>query len=687
MKTEILSESLQTAIDQFVEASEQPTLGKPLQLISSNTWCKSAPTSVGVASALASMLTNDIFEEILIVGKCFDAGVETPLADIIHNLEGYTGHTGDTVFPEDANATCHFIGDNHSITVVENLPADFEELDNYAAVLHLDFENSCPENSAPEIRMGDQANLITELVERQQGGLTFFISNCVTGILQQVFGPGDEHAVVSTIDVQDLGLDSQFEPCEDIITYRDRWNSLVVPTRNPFEEQYRAQIQEIFEAQRFSGNRTEFGSIQEFGGYMCYDLRQGFPLMTGKFTSIKDISRELKFFNRGETNANTLREYGCKVWNGEKDKPFEAEGGDLGPIYGEQWRNWADTRIVDTHDEAKIRFLESQGYEKHGLIENTNNIVYTRKLDQLKDAIEKIKNNPNDRRVLVTALNPGLAPFDKIRMPVEQRLQQLIEDRIIDTASDYEDEYEAEGYDSSEEMARHIIEEQYGEYENLTHEKLDLLKAPDGMIPFSPSENAEAGQQCLPPCHVLFQLGALPMDINERISHYAYSKLDEKYFAGNPRACTNFSAIITRTHELVAEEIDREMGDDPSIDDVNAYLTSKGVPDHYLDLSFYQRSADMFYGIPYNAASYSLELLAIAHETGYAPRRVHHYLGNKHVYENQIKEMQELMNRPMATLPEVEIHDFDGIENFDENCIELKYYQHAGKLKSGKVAV
>ena len=118
------------------------------------------------------------------------------------------------------------------------------------------------------------------------------------------------------------------------------------------------------------GDRTGTGTLSIFGHQMRFDLREGFPLLTTKKLHLKSIIYELLWFLRGDTNVRYLQEHGVRIWNEWAD-----ENGELGPVYGHQWRSWPDY--------------------KGGTI------------DQIKNVVDMIKHNPDSRRMLVTAWNPA----------------------------------------------------------------------------------------------------------------------------------------------------------------------------------------------------------------------------------------------------------------------------------------
>jgi thymidylate synthase len=121
------------------------------------------------------------------------------------------------------------------------------------------------------------------------------------------------------------------------------------------------------------GDRTGTGTKSVFGYQMRFDLNEGFPMVTTKKLHLKSIIYELLWFLKGDTNIKYLQENGVKIWDAWAD-----ENGDLGPVYGHQWRNWNSEEI-----------------------------------DQITELITELKTNPNSRRMLVSAWNPSVLPDTK----------------------------------------------------------------------------------------------------------------------------------------------------------------------------------------------------------------------------------------------------------------------------------
>ena len=135
-------------------------------------------------------------------------------------------------------------------------------------------------------------------------------------------------------------------------------------------QQYLNLLNRILTEGTQKGDRTGTGTLSIFGHQMRFDLRDGFPLLTTKKLHLKSIIYELLWFLLGDTNVRYLQEHGVRIWNEWAD-----ENGELGPVYGHQWRSWPDY--------------------KGGTI------------DQIKNVVDMIKHNPDSRRMLVTAWNPA----------------------------------------------------------------------------------------------------------------------------------------------------------------------------------------------------------------------------------------------------------------------------------------
>ena len=273
-------------------------------------------------------------------------------------------------------------------------------------------------------------------------------------------------------------------------------------------KQYLDLVKHVLESGNEKSDRTGTGTKSVFGYQMRFNLANGFPMITTKKLHLKSIVHELLWFLKGDTNTNYLNQNGVKIWNEWADS-----NGNLGPVYGHQWRNWNNDEI-----------------------------------DQIKDVIETLKVNPDSRRMLVTAWNPGVLP--------------------------------------------------------------------DNNISFE--ENVRNGKAALPPCHAFFQF----------------------YVHNNKLSC-----------------------------------------------QLYQRSADIFLGVPFNIASYALLTEMIAHVCGYQSGEFIHTFGDAHIYNNHIEQLKLQLSRETKKLPVLKINkNISNIFNFKYEDFDILNYNPHPHIK-GKVAI
>ena len=183
---------------------------------------------------------------------------------------------------------------------------------------------------------------------------------------------------------------------------------------NRLDEQYRGILGEVLHNGTKKGDRTGTGTYSKFGMQIRHKMSDGFPLLTTKRIAIKTMVTELKWFLKGDTNIKYLVDNGCSIWNGDAYKnyrnkynpapyqftpdtieefinkiktydKFAEKWGELGPIYGKQWRDYNGFEI---NNRTKV-----EGYNKG--------------IDQIKNLIEDLKTNPDSRRLIVNAWNVG----------------------------------------------------------------------------------------------------------------------------------------------------------------------------------------------------------------------------------------------------------------------------------------
>lgn len=259
-------------------------------------------------------------------------------------------------------------------------------------------------------------------------------------------------------------------------------------------KQFHDLLEHVLEVGTDKSDRTGTGTRSVFGYQMRFDLQKGFPLLTTKKLHTRSIFHELLWFLKGETNIQYLKDNKVSIWDEWAD-----ENGNLGPVYGKQWRSWetADGRVVD----------------------------------QITNVIEQIRTNPDSRRLLVVAFNPG-----------------------------------------------------------------------------------DVDKMALPPCHAFFQF----------------------YVANGKLSC-----------------------------------------------QLYQRSADIFLGVPFNIASYALLTHMIAQVCGLKAGEFIHTLGDAHIYSNHMDQVKLLLTRDFKPLPQLKLNpQVKNILDFKYEDIEITGYDPHPTIKA-----
>jgi thymidylate synthase len=272
-------------------------------------------------------------------------------------------------------------------------------------------------------------------------------------------------------------------------------------------QQYLQLMRHVMDTGTKKEDRTGTGTLSVFGYQMRFDLSHGFPLITTKKCHLRSIIHELLWFLKGETNIQYLTENNVKIWD-----EWATDEGELGPVYGQQWRSWvgADGQVID----------------------------------QISELVAQIKQNPDSRRLIVSAWNPSVLPDTR----------------------------------------------------------------------FSPKENAQQGRQALPPCHTMFQF----------------------YVLNGKLSC-----------------------------------------------QLYQRSGDIFLGVPFNIASYALLTMMFAQVCDLQVGDFIHTFGDAHLYSNHLEQAQLQLNREPFPLPTLVINpEIKNIFDFKISDFELKNYQAHAHIKA-----
>ena len=184
---------------------------------------------------------------------------------------------------------------------------------------------------------------------------------------------------------------------------------------NKLDKEYQMLLEHILGNDVEKQDRTGTGTISTFGVHLRHNMQDGFPLLTTKKMAIKSIMTELKWFLKGDTNIKYLVDNGCNIWNGDAykkflkhsvphdrqetlkefiqkiktDDKFAKEWGELGPIYGKQWRSWGTGETVTVGHNG------------------SHTLLGEKVIDQIQDLISELKTNPDSRRLMVNAWNVG----------------------------------------------------------------------------------------------------------------------------------------------------------------------------------------------------------------------------------------------------------------------------------------
>lgn len=198
-------------------------------------------------------------------------------------------------------------------------------------------------------------------------------------------------------------------------------------------QKYLDLVQTILDSGSWQENRTGVRSISLPGAMLRFDLQQGFPAITTRKLAFKAAVGELVGFLRASRSAADFRALGCKVWdqNANENKqwlanPYRSGTDDLGDIYGVQWRQWPAYKLLDANNAAQIANAQQRGFTViANLVEDgREKILLYKAVDQLRQCLDTIINNPSDRRILFHGWN--CAELDQMALPPCHLLYQFL---------------------------------------------------------------------------------------------------------------------------------------------------------------------------------------------------------------------------------------------------------------------
>lgn len=406
-------------------------------------------------------------------------------------------------------------------------------------------------------------------------------------------------------------------------------------------EQLQKLYSDILHHGRWSGNRTNMKTVKLFGYFMRFDMEEGFPLSTTRKLYVRSVIHELIWFLKGDTNIRYLIENNVHIWD--------------------EWALTEDqTRQVEIPYQARIE-------------------MYAQNREMSLDAAHDLHHNLSNTR----GFKFSLAELDAAGVPTHSI--EIIREKG-ELGPIYGEKWrrwntgatDMRGEPVRIDQIQYVVDtlRKNPNSRRIMVTALDPKDLPDER--YSPQENVLAGRQALAPCHTMFQLGTLPMSIQERFD-WAAQKYEEnkETMEGNDIWRAFYEAYIDPAgkdfdwNDALHEELDR-----------------LGVPKHYLSLMLYQRSADCYLGVPTNIASYALLLSMLAHVTNMVPYEFIHALGDTHLYENQIDNVKEVLNRTPKSLPKLWLNpEIKEINDFTADDIRIIDYNPHPALEKVEVAV
>jgi thymidylate synthase len=198
-------------------------------------------------------------------------------------------------------------------------------------------------------------------------------------------------------------------------------------------QQYQELIQTVIDTGSWQDNRTGIRTLSVPGAMMRFDLTKGFPAVTTKKLAFKSVVGELCAFLRASRSAADFRALGCKVWDQNAnenqqwlDNPYRQGTDDLGPVYGVQWRQWPGYKVIDANQLAQLTDAQKNGFTVVAPIEEdgVQKVLLYKAIDQLRECLDTIVNNPGSRRILFHGWNPAV--LDAVALPACHLLYQFL---------------------------------------------------------------------------------------------------------------------------------------------------------------------------------------------------------------------------------------------------------------------
>ncbi|WP_426161402.1 thymidylate synthase [Pseudoduganella sp. R-34] len=198
-------------------------------------------------------------------------------------------------------------------------------------------------------------------------------------------------------------------------------------------KQYKELISTVLEQGSWQDNRTGIRTLSVPGAMMRFDMNDGFPAVTTKKLAFKSVVGELCAFLRASRSAADFRALGCKVWDQNANEnaqwlanPHRAGTDDLGPVYGVQWRQWPGYKVLDATAAAQIADAERNGFRQVAPLDEdgVQKVLMYKAIDQLRECLDTIVNNPSSRRILFHGWNPAV--LDQVALPACHLLYQFI---------------------------------------------------------------------------------------------------------------------------------------------------------------------------------------------------------------------------------------------------------------------